>query len=129
MEPTPMRPIWSGTISFVLINIPVRLYTASQEKSLDFNLLHKKDNSRIRYARICEIEEIVKEVALSLIEKLTGKFEAEKFKDDYYETMMKIIAQKARGKKITPLSAKPEVTEFEDLMAKLKESLEKAPSK
>ena len=51
------RPIWSGNISFVLINIPVRLYTASQEKSLDFNLLHQKDNSRIRYARICEIEE------------------------------------------------------------------------
>ena len=63
------------------------------------------------------------ELVLSLIEKLTGKFEAEKFKDDYYETMMKIIETKARGKTITPLTSEPEPTEFADLMAKLKESL------
>lgn len=255
-EPT-MRPIWSGTISFVLINIPVRLYSASQEKTFGFNFLHQKDNSRIRYARICETEEkeipyeeIVRgyeyekgqfviisqedfakadpkrsrsieivdfvsdaeidhiyyshpyylepeegaeksfsllhealakskkaavakivlrekehlvvirpyqtgillqqlkfaheirpmsslklpqekpqekelEIALSLIEKLTGKFEPEKFKDDYYETMKKIIENKAKGQTITPLSNEPEATEFADLMAKLKESLEK----
>lgn len=260
-EGTSMRPLWSGTISFVLINIPVRLYTATQEKSLDFNFLHKNDNSRIRYAKICEIEEkevpyeelvkgyeyekgkyvliepddfakadpkrsrsieiidfvnendidtiyythpyylepnegadrsfvllrecllktkkvaiakfvlkekehlaVIKpyveglvlqqlkfaheirstlglklpkekpekkelELALSLIEKLSGKFEIEKFKDDYYETMLKIIENKARGKTISPLSAEPEATEFADLMAKLKESLEKTPTK
>lgn len=62
-----MRPIWSGTISFGLINIPVKLYSAIDEKGPDFDLLHKKDLSPIRYARICrsdgkEIpwEEIVK---------------------------------------------------------------------
>lgn len=62
-----MRPIWSGIISFGLINIPVRLYSATAEKGPDFDLLHKKDFSPIRYARICrsdgkEIpwEEIVK---------------------------------------------------------------------
>ena len=62
-----MRLIWSGTISFGLINIPVRLYSATAEKGPDFDLLHKKDLSPIRYARICrsdgkEIpwEEIVK---------------------------------------------------------------------
>jgi DNA end-binding protein Ku len=261
MEQSSMRPIWSGTISFVLVNIPVRLYTATEERSINFNLLHKNDLSRIRYARICEIEnkevpyeEVVRgyeyrkgkyviindedlakadpkrsqsieiiefvnindidtiyyahpyylepeegaekayallrealakankvaiaklvlkdkehlavlrpdaeiiilqqlrfaheirqpkglripkektetkelQLALALIEKLAGKFEPDKIKDDYYETMMKIIEQKARGQTITPLTAEPEPTEFADLMAKLKESLEKSSTK
>lgn len=51
-----MRAIWKGSLSFGLVNIPVQLYTASREKELSFVLLHKKDNSRIRYARICEAE-------------------------------------------------------------------------
>lgn len=261
MEQSSMRPIWSGTISFVLVNIPVRLYTATEERSINFNLLHKGDLSRIRYSRICEVEnkevpyedlvrgyeyqkgeyvviddedlakadpkrsksiEIVDfanvddidtiyyahpyylepeegaekaytllrdalaksskvaiakfvlkdkehlavlrpdadiivlqqlrfaheirkpeglkipkekveekelQLALSLIEKLTGKFEPSKFKDDYYDTLMKIIETKAKGKLIKPLSAEPTPTEFADLMAKLKESLEKEPAK
>lgn len=51
------RPIWSGTISFGLINIPVRLYSATLDHSLSFDMLHKKDNSPIRYAKICKAEE------------------------------------------------------------------------
>lgn len=50
------RPIWSGSISFGLINIPVKLYGASKERELKFNLLHAKDMSPIRYARICRAE-------------------------------------------------------------------------
>lgn len=41
-------------ISFGLVNIPVKLYSASDETGLDFDMLHKKDMSPIRYARICE---------------------------------------------------------------------------
>jgi len=254
-----MRPIWSGTISFVLVNIPVRLYTATTGRSINFNLLHKDDLSRIRYSRICEVEKkevpyedlvrgfeyqkdqyvvvdeadlakadpkrsksieivdfvdphdietifyahpyylepeegaeksyallrealkesdkiavakfvlkdkehlaIIKphedglllqelrfaheirplaglkipkespekkelELALSLINKLTSRFDPQEYKDDYYDIVMKIIEQKAKGKLITPLSAEPTPTEFADLMAKLKESLEKSP--
>ncbi len=48
-----MRAIWSGAISFGLVNIPIRLYSGSEERELNFDLLHKKDLSPIRYARIC----------------------------------------------------------------------------
>ncbi len=48
-----MRPIWEGTISFGLINIPVRLYNASKEKRLAFNYLRKEDLCPIKYVRVC----------------------------------------------------------------------------
>lgn len=51
-----MRAIWRGSLSFGLINIPVRLYSATQEHALTFDLLHKKDLSPIRYARICKAD-------------------------------------------------------------------------
>lgn len=50
-----MRAIWTGALSFGLINIPIRLYSASRDhEGISFNLLHKKDLSPIRYARICK---------------------------------------------------------------------------
>jgi DNA end-binding protein Ku len=52
-----MRSIWSGSLSFGLINIPVKLYPASQSNRLDLDMLHKKDLSPIRYARVCKLEE------------------------------------------------------------------------
>lgn len=52
-----MRSIWKGALSFGLVNIPVRLYTASHDKELKFVMLHKKDQSEIRYARMCKTEE------------------------------------------------------------------------
>jgi DNA end-binding protein Ku len=52
-----MRSLWKGSISFGLVNIPVRLYVASQEREFKFVMLHKKDHSQIRYARICKAEE------------------------------------------------------------------------
>jgi DNA end-binding protein Ku len=49
-----MRSIWSGSIGFGLVNIPVKLYSASQShEGLDLDMLHKEDHSPIRYARIC----------------------------------------------------------------------------
>ncbi len=49
-----MRPIWSGAISFGLVNIPIRVYSASSdENSFSFHMLHKSDLSPIRFARIC----------------------------------------------------------------------------
>lgn len=49
-----MRPIWKGMISFGLINIPIKLYSASQEKSFDFHYLSKQDMCPIRYKKVCE---------------------------------------------------------------------------
>lgn len=52
-----MRAIWSGSISFGLVNIPVRLYSATAtESKVEFDLLHKKDMSPIRYAKVCKVE-------------------------------------------------------------------------
>lgn len=49
-----MRPIWNGSISFGLINIPVRLYSGTNPRQgIDLDMLHKADHAPIRYARIC----------------------------------------------------------------------------
>lgn len=47
-----MRSIWSGTISFGLVNIPVKLASAVQSEDIDFDMLSKSDLSPVRYARI-----------------------------------------------------------------------------
>src|SRR5438045_3232192 len=51
-----MKSVWRGALSFGLVNIPVRLYHASRDKEFQFHLLHKKDLSEIRYARICKTD-------------------------------------------------------------------------
>jgi DNA end-binding protein Ku len=48
-----MRSLWSGSISFGLVNIPVKLYTASQERALKFRMLDKKDHCPVSYLKVC----------------------------------------------------------------------------
>ncbi len=49
-----MRPIWTGSISFGLVNIPVRMFSGtSPREGIDLDMLHKEDQSPIRFARIC----------------------------------------------------------------------------
>jgi DNA end-binding protein Ku len=48
-----LRPIWKGTISFGMVTIPVKLYTATEDKDIRFRLLHKKDGSPIQEKRFC----------------------------------------------------------------------------
>jgi DNA end-binding protein Ku len=48
-----MRAIWRGAISFGLVSIPVRLYTATEERDVAFHQVHRTDGGRIRYKRIC----------------------------------------------------------------------------
>ncbi|HEY6450430.1 MAG TPA: Ku protein [Candidatus Cybelea sp.] len=48
--------IWSGSINFGLVTIPVKLFTAVKTDELSFNLLHAKDEGRIKYERICSID-------------------------------------------------------------------------
>ncbi len=48
-----MKSIWNGAITFGLITIPVGLYSAIDERDFHFNQLHKKDNARIRYKKVC----------------------------------------------------------------------------
>ena len=51
------RAIWSGTISFGLVSIPVRLYTATQSHDVHFHLLHKRDGVRLQNVRWCPKDE------------------------------------------------------------------------
>jgi DNA end-binding protein Ku len=61
------RAIWSGTISFGLVNVPVKLYSAVRDRSVRFHQLHAPDNSRIQQRRFCAAEE--REVPLAEIVK------------------------------------------------------------
>ncbi|MEH6308463.1 Ku protein [Olivibacter sp. CPCC 100613] len=49
-----MRAIWTGAIGFGLVNIPVKLFSATETSRLDFDMLDRKDHSRIRYQRVNE---------------------------------------------------------------------------
>ncbi|MBA2423131.1 MAG: Ku protein [Chitinophagales bacterium] len=49
-----MRPIWTGAIGFGLVNIPVKMYSATQSSSLDLDMLDSKDLSNIRFQRVNE---------------------------------------------------------------------------
>ena len=49
-----MRSIWTGSIAFGLVNIPVKLYTAINDRALDFDMLDKKNLAPIRFRRINE---------------------------------------------------------------------------
>jgi len=51
-----MRPIWKGTISFGLVAIPVKLYTATEAHDVSFRQVHAADGGRIRYRRVCELD-------------------------------------------------------------------------
>ena len=51
-----MKTIWKGAISFGLVTIPVRVYGATEEKSLRFHQLHAPDGGRIRYRRVCGVD-------------------------------------------------------------------------
>ena len=50
------RPIWSGSLSFGLVNVPVKLMSATRDLGVHFNQLHEKDNSRIEVRRVCTAE-------------------------------------------------------------------------
>ena len=54
-----MRAIWTGSISFGLVNIPIKLFSASESRDgIDLRMLHSKDQAPIRYAKICSEEGI-----------------------------------------------------------------------
>ncbi|HEY8738668.1 MAG TPA: Ku protein [Candidatus Dormibacteraeota bacterium] len=47
------RAIWSGAISFGLVNVPIKLFTATAQKDVRFHQLHDKDGARIQQKRVC----------------------------------------------------------------------------
>lgn len=97
-----MKPVFRGSISFGLVNIPVRLYHASQDKEIKFKFLHKKDLSRIRYMRICSAEGV--EVPW---EEVVKGYEV---KEDRYVVFTDKDFEKANPKKVKTI----EIDDFSD---------------
>lgn len=56
-----MRPIWKGHLTFGLVTIPVKLYTATESKDIRFRLLHKEDMTPIQNKRYCPAHESIVE--------------------------------------------------------------------
>ena len=51
-----MRAIWKGAVSFGLVNVPARLYSATENHDVQFRQVHREDGGRIKYQRICSID-------------------------------------------------------------------------
>jgi DNA end-binding protein Ku len=51
------RAIWTGSIGFGLVNVPVRMYSAVEEHDLHFHYVHAPDGSRIAYQKVCRAED------------------------------------------------------------------------
>jgi DNA end-binding protein Ku len=51
------RSIWNGTITFGLVNVPVKLYTATESKTVHFHEVHARDGAKIEHRRICPKED------------------------------------------------------------------------
>jgi len=74
-KPTAQRSMWRGSVSFGLVNIPVRLVPAVRSKDVRFHLLHKKDNSRLERKMVCPIdhEEVSEEAMVKGYEIAPGQ--------------------------------------------------------
>jgi len=71
-----MRPIWKGAISFGLVTIPIKLYTATEAKDIKFRFLHKECKSPINYQRYCPVceEKVENEDLVKGYEYESGRF-------------------------------------------------------
>jgi DNA end-binding protein Ku len=50
-----MRSIWKGSLAFGLVNVPVKVYSATEDHDVSFHQVHAEDGGRIRYQRRCEV--------------------------------------------------------------------------
>ncbi|HET9098377.1 MAG TPA: Ku protein [Candidatus Saccharimonadales bacterium] len=101
-----MRAIWTGSISFGLVNIPIKMFSGSRaHEGLDLNMLHAKDLTPIRYARICRKDG--KEVPYDDIVK------GYEWKEGDYVVLSKEDFKKADAKKVESIEIRQFVTEDE----------------
>lgn len=94
-----MHTMWKGSISFGLVNIPIKLHTATEDKDVKLRTLHKKCHSPIKYEKVCPVcdEEVKNEDIVRAYEYTKGKFvvledeELEKLKKENEERAVEII--------------------------------------
>lgn len=99
-----MRSIWNGSISFGLVSIPVKLYSGSEDRKIDLDMLDRHDQQRIHYKRINE--KTGKEVAWKDIVKGYKK-------DDHYVVLEDEDFEKANMKKSKTIAIEEFVEERE----------------
>ncbi|MEV5647407.1 Ku protein [Nocardia sp. NPDC052254] len=71
-----MRSIWKGSIAFGLVNVPVKVYTATEDHDIRFHQVHAEDGGRIKYDRVCTV--CGKSVAYADIDKAYESPEGDK---------------------------------------------------
>jgi len=121
-----------GIVKFVLRNREHLGVLKPEGKGIILEQIHFEDELRNAEGIKLPDEEISErevEMAMALIDQLDEKFEPEKYKDTYHDELMDLIKKKIEGKPIEPVGEEPKATEVQDLMAILKESLEKAKAK
>ena len=103
----PPRALWKGSISFGLLTVPISLVSAAEPReTLTFNLLHRKDGSRIVEKQFCMKEDVDR--------------------DTYSEALRQVIEAKLEGKQ-SAASEQPAPSRVTDLMEALKRSLKERP--
>jgi DNA end-binding protein Ku len=99
MEKYQMHTIWKGSISFGLVNIPIKLHAAVEDKDIKLRTLHKECHSPIKYEKVCPVcnIEVKPEEIVKAYEYTKGKFvvldedELEKLRKDKEEKAVEII--------------------------------------
>lgn len=94
-----MHTMWKGSISFGLVNIPIKLHTATEDKDIKLRTLHNKCHAPIKYEKICTVceEEVKPEDIVKAYEYTKGKFvvldneELEKLRKENEEKAVEII--------------------------------------
>jgi DNA end-binding protein Ku len=99
MENYLMHTIWKGSISFGLVNIPIKLHTATEDKDIKLRTLHKECHSPIKYEKVCPVceVEVKPDDIVKAYEYTKGKFvvleedDLEKLKKENEERAVQII--------------------------------------
>jgi DNA end-binding protein Ku len=99
MENNFMHTMWKGSISFGLVNIPIKLHTATEDKDIKLRTLHNKCHAPIKYEKICSVceEEVKPDDIVKAYEYTKGKFvvldqeDLEKLKKENEEKAVEII--------------------------------------
>lgn len=94
-----MHTMWKGSISFGLVNIPIKLHTATEDKDIKLRTLHKKCHAPIKYEKVCTVceEEVKPEEIVRAYEYTKGKFvvldeeDLEKLRKENEEKAVEII--------------------------------------
>ncbi|MBT2726918.1 Ku protein [Bacillus sp. ISL-75] len=94
-----MHTMWKGSISFGLVNIPIKLHTATEDKDIKLRTLHNKCHAPIKYEKVCSVceEEVKPEDIVKAYEYTKGKFvvldneELEKLRKENEEKAVEII--------------------------------------